>query len=271
MRTPTDRSTTVLITGAAGTLGQLLIPLLLEAGADVRALSRRGGADRPHLTWTKGDVTHAATLRRALEGVDVVVHLASNAQKAGADLTMGRALVAAARDAEVQRLVYMSIVSLEGMPGAAYCREKLAVERLIEESQRPYTIVRATQFHELVAQIIGMLTLGPVSLVPTGVSLQPVDGRAVARRLAELTLGEAAGRVQDLCGPEVLAVEQLARIHHHARHVRKSVLSVPMPLPLFNAWQKGAALPGDAQRVGRSWQAWCESTPSPSPTRPRHA
>ncbi|WP_168734904.1 SDR family oxidoreductase [Deinococcus sp. KSM4-11] len=255
---PNSSTTTVLVTGAAGTLGQALIPLLLEAGATVRALSRRSGTDQPGLTWLQGDVTDPAALERAVQGVDVVVHLATNAQKAGADLAMGRAVVTAARAARVPHLVYMSIVSLERMPGAAYCRDKLAVEQLVVDSGVPHTILRATQFHELVALILGMLTLGPVTLVPSGVALQPVDSHVVAQRLAELTLGDVAGRVEDLYGPEALTFEQLAQVFHRTRGVRKVVWSVPIPLPLFRAWRGGAALPTGGQAAGQSWKAWCQ-------------
>ncbi|UBV44403.1 NAD(P)H-binding protein (plasmid) [Deinococcus taeanensis] len=251
--------TTVLITGATGQLGRHVIPHLLARGAAVRALSRQPGAGAPGLTWIQGDLRHPGDTRRALTGADTLLHLATQPLQATADLTAAQTLTQALTASEVRHAVYMSITGLEGMQGLPYYQEKLAAERLFETSGVPFTVQRATQFHEFVAQLLERLTLGPLTVVPSGVTLQPVAAQAVAGRLAALTLAGPAGRVQDLAGPEPLALETLARQWQAARGHRTVTLSLPLPVPLFRAWRGGGAVSAHAQTTGESWGAWLGS------------
>ena len=73
-------------------------------------------------------------------------------------------------------------------------------EELVEQSPVPWTILRATQFHEFAAQIYGAITLGPLVVVPRMVS-EPVAAVEVAVRLVELAEAGPSGRVADLGGP----------------------------------------------------------------------
>jgi uncharacterized protein YbjT (DUF2867 family) len=65
----------------------------------------------------------------------------------------------------------------------AYFRAKRAVERMIEDSGRPWTILRTTQFHDLVLTMLSMLARPPVAVVPRGMRVQPVDTGEVADRV----------------------------------------------------------------------------------------
>ena len=81
----------------------------------------------------------------------------------------------------------------------------------MEESGLGWTVLRATQFHDLLVQAFQALAKVPVLLLPAGVSDQPVEVAEVADRLAELAAGAPAGRVEDMGGPEVRTAESLAR------------------------------------------------------------
>ena len=89
-----------LLTGGTGTLGRLVEPLLRQAGAPVRILSRRERAGRPDVVV--GDLTTGAGLEAALAGVATVVHCAGTAK---GDDDKARRLVRAAVGAGVTRLV----------------------------------------------------------------------------------------------------------------------------------------------------------------------
>jgi uncharacterized protein YbjT (DUF2867 family) len=96
--------------------------------------------------------------------------------------------------------VYVSIVGVDRIP-YGYYRAKLATETVVEESGLPWTILRATQFHDLIRRIAGVLAKSPVVPVPAGVRFQPVDVHEVAARVVELATGTPAGRVDDMGGP----------------------------------------------------------------------
>ncbi|WP_221089561.1 SDR family oxidoreductase [Deinococcus aquaedulcis] len=248
--------TRVVVTGASGTLGRALLPLLQAAGAEVLALSRRPGPAAPGLTWAAVDLIQPGALAGVLRPGDVVVHLATQPLKAGADVALTRQVVQAARAAGAAHLVYMSIAGLEGLQSAPYYRDKWAAERLVDGSGLPFTLLRTTQFHEFVDELLRRLTLpvpglGPLTLLPAGVTLRPLAAGAAAERLCALSLGAPAGRVADLCGPEALSFPELARARG-----RRRVLRLPLPVPIFRAWRGGAAVPTAAQPVGDSWAQW---------------
>lgn len=75
----------VLVTGGAGYIGCVLVPMLLEAGHEVRVLDslRKGGqgllpwVGHPHLEVLSRDIRDAAAVKEAVKGVDVVMHLAA--------------------------------------------------------------------------------------------------------------------------------------------------------------------------------------------------
>ncbi len=94
-----------------------------------------------------------------------------------------------------------------------YYKTKLAVERLVEESGLGWTVLRATQFHDLLVQAAAGLSKLPVMLLPAGVRDQPVEVAEVADRLAELAAGAPAGRVEDMGGPEVRTFGSLAHAY----------------------------------------------------------
>ncbi|GGK42911.1 epimerase [Deinococcus malanensis] len=247
----------VLVTGGTGLLGRQVIPRLLAEGATVRAIARRPGPQRPGLTWIQGDLHAPETMPRAMEGADTVLHLATQPLKASADLDLAQRLLQSLPASDVRHLVYMSITGLERMQRAPYYREKLEIERLFGASGVPLTVQRSTQFHEFIAQLLQRLTVGPLALVPTGVTLQPVAVQAVAQALVQRTLGDPAGHAQELAGPDTLTLEHLARSW---RGRRGGLLRLPLPVPLFRAWQEQAAVGHRAEVVGESWASWLTTT-----------
>ena len=82
----------------------------------------------------------------------MVVHCASNPRRPRQDLAAARNLIAAARRAGSPHVIFMSIVGVDRVP-YGYYQVKLEVERLIEQSGLPWTVLRATQFHDLLCYI----------------------------------------------------------------------------------------------------------------------
>ncbi|MFJ3211474.1 SDR family oxidoreductase [Streptomyces flaveolus] len=225
--------TTILVTGGTGTLGRLVTERLRADGHEVRVLSRHA---QPYaVDLRKG----GGGLDAALDGVGTVVHCATT--QTGGDERAATNLLAAARRAGVRHLVYISIVGVDRVP-LGYYRTKLAVERLVEDSGLGWTVLRTTQFHDLVVRLLQGLAMPPVMLVPAKVADQPVEVREVADRLAELAAGGPAGRVPDLGGPQVRSFESLARAYLAATGRRRTVVNVPLAGKTYRAFRSGGHL-----------------------------
>ena len=122
--------TNVLVTGGAGYVGSVMVPQLLARGYrvtvyDILFFGREGLPDHPRLTVVEGDIRDRGTLTRAIEGMDVVLHLAciSNDPSFELDAGLSKAInydcfepmVIAARRAGVRRFVYCSSSSVYGV------------------------------------------------------------------------------------------------------------------------------------------------------------
>ncbi|MFE0418186.1 SDR family oxidoreductase [Streptomyces tendae] len=225
--------TTILVTGGTGTLGRLVTERLRADGHAVRVLSRHS---QPYAV----DLREGGSgLGPALAGVDTVVHCATTQR--GGDERSAANLIAAARRAGVAHLVYISIVGVDRVP-LGYYRTKLAVEKLVAESGLGWTVLRSTQFHDLVVQVLQALAKLPVVVLPAHASDQPVEVAEVADRLAGLAQGAPAGRVPDVGGPEVRTFESLARAYLDATGRRRAVVNLPLAGKTYRAFRAGGHL-----------------------------
>ena len=77
---------TILVTGATGLVGARLLPRLVEAGMDCRALMRGGKEVPAGVTAVEGDILDPASLVQAVEGVSAIIHLAAVLRTQDTDL-----------------------------------------------------------------------------------------------------------------------------------------------------------------------------------------
>ena len=231
----------ILVTGGIGTLGRPLVRLLTGRGAAVRVLSRRPRpAPSPPYEWYTGDLRRGRGIEAAVAGADTIIHCATGRGDAGA----ARTLLAAARRAGRPHLVYISIVGIDRI-GVGYYRSKLETERLIAGSGLPWTVLRATQFHDLIARGCAALARLPVLPVPAATSFQPVDAGEVAARLAELAAEAPAGRVPDMAGPKVRTAADLAGSYLRTNGRHRRVQPVWLPGRAAAALRRGDNLAPD--------------------------
>jgi len=233
---------TLLVTGGTGTLGRPTVAALRAAELEPRILSRR-----PDPTHAVADLSSGVGLPEALAGIETVLHLATNRRS---DVRATKTLLQAARAAGVQHLVYVSIVGVDAVP-LGYYRAKLDCERLVAESDVPFTILRATQFHDFVAGAFRAQRRLP-RVITLDVPFQPISTEAVADRLVSLvTAAPANGRVDDLGGPDVLPMAELARQWLHARGLEpeaaaRRVIQWHAPGKLVAAYRAGLHTTGQA-------------------------
>jgi uncharacterized protein YbjT (DUF2867 family) len=253
----------ILVTGGTGTLGRLVVPLLRDAGCEVRVMSRHGHEERDGVRYVTGDLSTGDGVDGAVAdaGAGTVVHLAGT-QKGDGD--KARHLVRAASRAGVEHLVYISVVGAERVPVVSavdrgmfgYFASKRDAEQVVEGSGLPWTTLRASQFHDLIYLVVRQMAKLPVIPVPAGVRFQPVDAGEVAARLVELALGKPAGLVPDIAGPRVYGMDELIRGYLTATHRRRPLLRFPMGGGAFRAVRAGANLALDGTQGKRTWEEY---------------
>ena len=237
----------ILVTGGTGTLGRIVVERLNANCQNVRVLSRRPRPPGTEATaWATGDLRKGSGIDAAVAGVDVIVHCATGR----GDVAAARHLIEAARRAGGPHLVCISIVGVDRMP-YLYYKSKLAVEGQAENSGLPWTLLRATQFHDLILVFCRALARLPVLPVAARTPFQPIDAREVAARLAELAVGPAAGRIPDMGGPEVRGFAEFARGYLAASGHRRPVLPVRLPGAMAAGFRRGDHLAPD-HAVGRT-------------------
>lgn len=247
-----------LLTGATGTLGTALRPRLADAGHEVVAASRSppAGAD-DGAEWVELDLESGTGVDTAVAGVDVVVHAASAPQgdSEAVDVEGTKQLLDAAEGADVDNFLYVSIAGIDEIP-YSYYEHKLAAERAVEDSDVPSTIVRATQFHEFVAELLGLVGKLPVWPLPTKFRLQPVAAAEAAEAIVDHAGPEPGGRVPVVGGPEVQTVGDLARAYRSARGKRRPIVRLPLPGETAGAFRAGEATRPDRAVGETTWETW---------------
>jgi uncharacterized protein YbjT (DUF2867 family) len=194
----------------------------------MRVLTEAGHEPRPFSRAAGGDLLTGAGLTEALDGAAWVLHAASDSDtRHGADdVEATRNLLAAA--GHVEHLLYLSIVGVDRIP-YRYYRNKLACEQLVVGTEIPFTILRATQFHELGEGVLRGKERRWLSLIyPFDFKLQPVAAVEVAERAAQLLAGPPQEGVVEFGGPEVLTVREAVDTW---RDVRGALRVLPLPYP----------------------------------------
>jgi uncharacterized protein YbjT (DUF2867 family) len=239
------------VAGGTGTVGKYVVLAAEQAGHQVAVLSRRVGVD----------VRAGDGLDAALEGIDVVVDATNpsvtNGRKATAFFTeVSHRLQSVGAAHGVSRLVTVSIVGIDRVPGFGYYQAKLAQEAVALGGQVPVTIVRATQFHEFPAQILARAHLGPLGVMPR-MRVQSIAARTVGEVVVEAATAPPSETTIEIAGPEPADLVDLARAVVARRHRRMAVLPVRVPGRAGQAMRTGALLPGSGVRlVGPRFDEW---------------
>ncbi len=258
----------VTVTGGTGVLGRALVPRLLSDGHEVTALTRRQAAEVPDGAGRMvGDLASGDGLEAAVSGAEVVVHLASQPfRPARVDVGGTRALIEAVkRCGGGPHLVYVSIVGVDQIPWPYYKRKRQA-EVLVSGSGLPFTIQRATQFHDLVLMAMASAARAPFLVVPAQTSCQPVDVTDVAERLVQVVgSGPVNGFGADLGGPQILDAADLARDVLAGLGARRPVTRVRVPGRVGAGFRAGHHLAVGTARGARTWRGYLEDRCSAEP------
>jgi len=194
------------VAGPTGRIGSLVQDRLLARGHQVVPLSRTHGIDL---------LDGGPSLRTALRGVAAVIDASSlaatdNAEAERVHVAATAALLDAEDEAGVGHHVVLSIACLDRVSGGPHYVGKRAQERTVKAGTVPYTIVRATQFHDFPAMIARRALVDGVAPIPP-LLLQPVAPVEVADVLVEIAEGQALGDTLVLAGPGTEDAVDMAR------------------------------------------------------------
>ncbi|MGW6743601.1 SDR family oxidoreductase [Streptomyces sp. NPDC055025] len=223
----------VAVAGGTGLVGRHVVEELSAAGHEPVVLARARGVD----------LVSGAGLDEAMAGVEAVVDVTNvttmSARKAISffEAVGGNLLDAGAR-AGVRHHVALSIVGIDRV-GHGYYQGKIRQEERVRSGRVPWTVLRATQFHEFAQQTVDLFP-GPLAVVPR-MNTQPIAAREVAQRLVGLILGPAQGMAPELAGPRVEQLVDMVRKLLRAQRRRRLLLPVRFP------GAAGAAMAGDGQ------------------------
>ncbi|MEU0289178.1 MULTISPECIES: SDR family oxidoreductase [Streptomyces] len=237
-----------LVTGASGYIGGRLVPDLLETGHRVRCLARSPDKLRDHpwapdVETVRGDVTDAASVAAAMDGVDVAYYLVHALGTGGdfeeTDRRAARTFAEQAHAAGVRRIVYLGGLTPQGVPEhtlSPHLRSRAEVGRIFLDSPVPATVLRAavvigsgSASFEMLRYLTERL---PVMVTPSWVHTrtQPVAVRDVLRYLvASATMPADVDRAFDIGGPDVLTYRDMMRRYAAVAGLRRRVI-VPVPV-----------------------------------------
>jgi uncharacterized protein YbjT (DUF2867 family) len=252
----------VAVVGGTGTFGKLAVSELKARGHEVVTLSRTAPSGAGSAAHRAVDLSTGAGLPEALDTIELVVdasNVATGGKKARAVLVDGtRRLVEAEAAAGVARHFLISIVGIDRVP-MGYYKLKVEQEQALDSAQGvAITILRATQFHQLVDYAFS--STSRFGFLPrAGIPLQPVDPREVAAALAD-GVGEGLwDGTREFAGPEIRTLTELARAWKQARGKARPQLPVPLIGGLGRALKAGGLTSADAPRGEVTFEEWLNS------------
>ena len=235
----------IAVVGATGRIGAHAVAALERTGHDVTPISR-----------TKGVDVYAGTgLLDALAGARAVIDASNTPAREEAEIvdffgTSTHNLLAAEHEAGVRHHVLLSIVGIDRAQRVAHYAGKRTQEQLVRSGLIPWSIVRATQFHDFAAMVAGWTARAGVATIAP-LLVQPVAPSDVGSVLAEVAVGAPLGDTMELAGPETQDLVDMARRTLAARG--EQIRLVPTWRGMFGQDMAGEVLlPGDRARLGRT-------------------
>ncbi len=254
------QETRCLVTGATGYIGNLLVPPLLEAGLQVRAMARN--PDKlAHVPWrdsvevVRGDLTEPESLTEAFDGVDVVYYLVhsmgTSKDFVAEEKQSARNVVEAARRTGVRRLVYLSGLHPEGTPLSRHLASRTEVGKILIDSGIETVVLQAgivigsgSASFEMIRHLTDRL---PAMTTPKWVSnkIQPIAIDDALHYLAGAATAEVPeSRAWDIGGPDVMEYGDAMQVYADVAGLRRRLIVVmPFLTPSIASWWVGLVTP----------------------------
>ena len=241
----------IVVIGGTGLIGSKLVNKLREHGHEAVAAAPNTGVN----TLTGEGLTEA------LRGASVVVDVSNSPSWEDAAVlnffeTSTRNLLTHEAAAGVGHHVALSVVGSDLLSESGYFRAKIAQEKLIQESQIPYTIIHATQFFEFLKGLADISMVdGKVHLPP--VLFQPMAADDVASAVGRIAIASPVNGIVEIGGPEQFRLDELVRRRLAALNDRREVIPDPKALYSGARVSERTLVPGKNAQLGETrFESW---------------
>ena len=254
------QETRCLVTGATGYIGGLLVPRLLDAGLQVRAMARNpdklaNAPWRDSVEVVRGDLTEPDSLIDAFDGVDVVYYLVhsmgTSKDFVAEERRSANNVVEAARRTGVRRLVYLSGLHPEGAQLSRHLASRAEVGEILMDSGIETVVLQAgivigsgSASFEMIRHLTDRL---PAMTTPKWVSnkIQPIAIDDTLHYLAGAATAEVAeSRAWDIGGPDVMEYGDAMQTYADVAGLRRRIIVVlPFLTPSIASWWVGLVTP----------------------------
>ncbi|HYV94709.1 MAG TPA: NAD(P)H-binding protein [Chitinophagales bacterium] len=248
-----------LVTGGSGVLGKELCKIL--SGEKIPFLI--AGRKKPMndlYEWKHLDLESDEGFDDLLEETETVFHLASATANwnAKVDVDGTKKLLDAAKQYSIKHFIYISIVGTDLVP-MKYYRIKAATEKVIQQSGfQNFSILRATQFHDLIDGIFTGLNKYPFIFIPKNLKVQPIEAGVVAKRLFQIFRQPPSRQIENIGGNEILFTQQMMRTWLDVLKSKKKMISLPLPFSFARKIATGALTCRERAEESCTWQQWLE-------------
>lgn len=249
-----------LVTGATGYIGGRLVPVLLKRGHHVRAMARTpdklaGAPWRDRIEVVRGDLTEPESLTAAFDGVDVVYYLVHSMGTSKDFVTeearSARNVAAAAKEAGVRRLVYLSGLHPDRTDLSRHLASRVEVGEILIGSGIETVVLQAgivigsgSASFEMIRHLTDRL---PAMTTPKWVhnKIQPIAIGDVLHYLAEAAVTKLPeSRTWDIGGPDVMEYGEAMQVYADVAGLRRRLIIVlPFLTPTIASWWVGLVTP----------------------------
>ncbi|MEH2027055.1 SDR family oxidoreductase [Nostoc sp.] len=240
----------IVVIGGSGLIGKKLVNNLRQLGHEVVAASPSSGVN----------IITGEGLAEALAGAQIVVDVANSPSfedKAALEFfeTAGHNLLAAEAIAGVRHHVALLVIGTDRLLQGGYFRAKMAQENLIKSAKIPYTILRATQFFELLSSIASLSSIANLSsdgqtVRSSPALVQPVASDDVAAALTDIAVGVPVNGTVEVASPEKLRLDELVRRLLSANQEARKVITDIQARYSGVELNDRSLTPGDKPRIG---------------------
>lgn len=250
----------IIVTGGTGTLGKQVVNQLLKRNRDVYVLSSQENPEVPDgVKVIKGNLVTGEGLQN-LQDANIIIHCASNPKDAqNTDVAGTSNLLNALDKAKIRHFINVSIVGVD-KTDYRYYKVKATVESLVSKSGLPFTTLRATQFYDLVLNMIRSFEINNGSIfVPAGMKFQSIDVIEVALRLVELTEEQPSELLPNMGGPDILTIGEMVKTWLDVSGKQYLIKAEPLEGPRYELFRSGVNLCPDHKYGSITWKEFLGS------------